>query len=97
MVELDVMKGSYSKLQLFERCQRAFYFKYVKNMEYTTPAMEFGKIIHEELAKFLTTGAEGKTLNSSLPQKSDVMLVLILNMLSWNSNLIYHLEQNTPL
>jgi len=69
MVELDVMKGSYSKLQLFERCQRAFYFKYVKNMEYTTPAMEFGKIIHEELAKFLTTGAEGKNVKQFITPK----------------------------
>ncbi|WAM33284.1 RecB family exonuclease [Caldicellulosiruptor morganii] len=69
MVEFDVMKGSYSKLQLFERCERAFYFKYVKNMEYTTPAMEFGKIIHEELAKFLTTGVEGENVKQFLTQK----------------------------
>lgn len=70
MIELiDVMKGSYSRLQLFEKCQKAFYYKYVKGIEYSTPAMEFGKIIHEELAKFLTTGVEGENVKQFLTQK----------------------------
>ncbi|ABP68172.1 hypothetical protein Csac_2600 [Caldicellulosiruptor saccharolyticus DSM 8903] len=70
MIELiDVMKGSYSRLQLFEKCQKAFYYKYVKGIEYTTPAMEFGRIIHEELAKFLTTGVEGENVKQFLTQK----------------------------
>lgn len=70
MVELtDVMKGSYSKLQLFEKCQMAFYYRYIKQLEYTTPAMEFGKTIHEELAKFLTTGVEGENVKQFLTQK----------------------------
>lgn len=70
MIELiDVMKGSYSRLQLFEKCQKAFYYKYVKGIEYSTPTMEFGKIIHEELAKFLTTGVEGENVKQFLTQK----------------------------
>ncbi|ADQ06180.1 conserved hypothetical protein [Caldicellulosiruptor hydrothermalis 108] len=54
MVETWV--GSYSKLALFEKCPRAYYYKYVQGLEYSTPALELGKKVHEGIAKFITTG-----------------------------------------
>lgn len=53
---LELWNGSFSKLTLFERCPKAYYYKYIAGIEYTTPAMELGKRIHEGVAKFLTTG-----------------------------------------
>jgi len=53
---VEMWTGSYSKLALFERCPRAYYYKYIQGLDYTTPALELGKKVHEGIAKFLTTG-----------------------------------------
>lgn len=54
MVETWV--GSYSKLALFEKCPRAYFYKYIQGLEYSTPALELGRKVHEGIAKFITTG-----------------------------------------
>lgn len=53
---VETWTGSYSKLSLFEKCPRAYYYRYIQGLEYSTPALELGKKVHEGIAKFLTTG-----------------------------------------
>ncbi|MEZ0535955.1 RecB family exonuclease [Caldicellulosiruptoraceae bacterium PP1] len=63
---LELWNGSFSKLTLFERCPKAYYYKYIAGIEYTTPAMELGKRIHEGIARFITTGEYNEELNPYL-------------------------------
>ncbi|WAM36640.1 PD-(D/E)XK nuclease family protein [Caldicellulosiruptor acetigenus] len=55
---VETWTGSYSKLALFEKCPRAYFYKYIQGLEYSTPALELGKRIHEGIARFITTGEE---------------------------------------
>lgn len=53
---LEMWCGSYSKLALFEKCPRAYFYRYKQKLDYTTPALEYGKKVHEQIAKFLIYG-----------------------------------------
>lgn len=45
--------GSFSKLSTYERCNRAYFLKYIKEEPYNTPESELGKKVHSLLAEYL--------------------------------------------
>ncbi|WPX08123.1 RecB family exonuclease [Anaerocellum danielii] len=66
---VETWTGSYSKLVLFEKCERAYYYKYIEGIEYTTPALEFGRKVHESIAKFITTGELDETVAEFITER----------------------------
>lgn len=50
------MEFSFSKLSKFEKCPRLYYWDYIEKLGLSTPSLEFGKQVHEAIAKFIATG-----------------------------------------